>query len=107
MPKITYVHPDGTSTVLDVGVGVSVMRAALSNGLSGIVGECGGGASCATCHVYVDEHNDRPLPPRHDLEDELLEATTSPRLPTSRLSCQLTVTDETDGLVVHLPESQV
>lgn len=107
MAKITYVKPDGTETVLDVQPGNSVMRGAVLNGVDGIVAECGGGASCGTCHVFVDRENTRPLPPMHGVEDELLYGTACPRRDNSRLSCQLPVTDELDGLVVHLPESQV
>lgn len=106
MARITYRQPDGTATVLDVRSGDSVMRAAVVGGVTGIVGECGGGAMCGTCHVYVDEESRNPLPPMHGVENELLHCTASPRRPNSRLSCQLPVTDEIDGLVVHLPEKQ-
>jgi len=106
MAKITYKHPDGTSTVVDVPVGRSVMTGAVANGISGILAECGGGATCGTCHVFVDRNNTKPLPPLHALEDELLEVTISERDERSRLSCQLTVTEEMDGLVVHLPPSE-
>jgi 2Fe-2S ferredoxin len=106
MAKITYKHPDGTTVVVDVPVGRSVMTGAVTNSIKGIVAECGGGATCGTCHVFVDRDNSRPLPPIHDLEDELLEVTVSTRNECSRLSCQLTVTEEMDGLVVHLPASQ-
>jgi 2Fe-2S ferredoxin len=107
MPKITYRQPDGSTTTVDVPVGTSIMRGAVSNGIPGIVAECGGGASCATCHVYAPQDEGWPLPDRHELEDELLECTTSPRRENSRLSCQLPVTEELDGMVVDLPESQV
>ena len=107
MPSITYVHPDGAREVLDVPVGTSVMRAAILNGVDGIVAECGGEMMCATCHVYVEEpHLDR-APSQSDDERAMLEFTASERRPNSRLSCQLVVTPEMDGLVVHLPETQV
>jgi len=107
MPSITYVHPDGAREVLDVPVGTSVMRAAILNGVDGIVAECGGEMMCATCHVYVEEpHLDR-APSQSDDERAMLEFTASERRPNSRLSCQLVVTAEMDGLVVHLPETQV
>ena len=107
MPSITYVHPDGTREVLDVAVGTSVMRAAILNGVDGIVAECGGEMMCATCHVYVDEPQLDRTPAQSDDEKAMLEFTASERRPNSRLSCQLVVTAEMDGLVVHLPETQV
>lgn len=107
MPKITYVHPDGTRAVLDVPVGTSVMRAAIMNGIDGIVAECGGEMMCATCHVYVEEDQLGRTPKMAEEEAAMLEFTASERRPNSRLSCQLTVTPELDGLVVHLPETQV
>lgn len=107
MAKITYIHPDGTTSVVDVTAGDSVMRGAVLNGVNGIVAQCGGGASCGTCHVYVDKDNTKPLPEMHPVEDELLYCTASPRLDNSRLSCQIPVTDDIDGLVVHLPEKQI
>ena len=107
MPKITYVHPSGTRTVLDVPVGTSVMRAAILNGVDGIVAECGGEMMCATCHDYVEEGQLERTPTQSDDEKAMLEFTASERRPTSRLSCQLVVTPEFDGLVVYLPETQV
>jgi 2Fe-2S ferredoxin len=107
MAKITYVHPDETTSIVDVATGDSVMRGARLNGVDGIVAQCGGGASCGTCHVYVDEANTKPLPPMHAVEDEILYCTACPRQDNSRLSCQIPVTDELDGFVVHLPDKQV
>jgi 2Fe-2S ferredoxin len=107
MPKITYVHPDGAREVQDVAVGTSVMRGAILNGVDGIVAECGGEMMCATCHVYVEEPQLPLTPVQSDDEKAMLEFTASERRPNSRLSCQLVVTPEMDGLVVYLPESQV
>jgi 2Fe-2S ferredoxin len=107
MPKITYVHPNGAQEVLDVAVGTSVMRAAILNGVDGIVAECGGEMMCATCHVYVEEPQLERTPKMSDDEGAMLEFTASERRPNSRLSCQLVVTPELDGLVVYLPETQV
>jgi ferredoxin, 2Fe-2S len=107
MPSITYVHPNGARQVLDVPVGTSVMRAAILNGVDGIVAECGGEMMCATCHVYVDEAQLGRTPSQSDDERAMLEFTASERRSNSRLSCQLVVTPEMDGLVVHLPETQV
>jgi 2Fe-2S ferredoxin len=107
MPKITYVHPDGAREELDVPVGTSVMRAAVMNGIDGIVAECGGEMMCATCHVYVAEDQLARTPKMSEEEAAMLEFTASERRPNSRLSCQLTVTPELDGLVVYLPETQL
>jgi ferredoxin, 2Fe-2S len=74
--------------------------------VSGILGECGGQAMCATCHVYVDAKDLGALPPMSDDEDAMLEDTASERKPSSRLSCQLDASDELDGLVVYLPDEQ-
>jgi 2Fe-2S ferredoxin len=106
MPRVTYIAHDGKETTLDVAVGTSVMQAATYNGIDGIVAECGGSCTCATCHVYVDPAWTDRLPAMQDVEDELLEDTASPREPTSRLGCQVPVTDDLDGLVVRLPEAQ-
>lgn len=107
MPKITYVQPDETAEVVDVPVGDSVMRGAVTNDVEGILAQCGGGASCGTCHVYVDLAWTDTLPPMHGVEDELLYCTASPREGNSRLSCQLPVTEDIDGLVVRVPTAQV
>jgi 2Fe-2S ferredoxin len=107
MPNVTYVAADGAQSVIDVPVGENVMRGALYNGVEGIVGECGGGLSCATCHCYVDQAwfgkvGAPPLP----AEVELLEAAAAEVRPTSRLSCQIVMTAELDGLIVHMPDRQ-
>jgi ferredoxin, 2Fe-2S len=107
MPSITYVHTDGSREAIDVPVGTSVMRAAILNSVDGIVAECGGEMMCATCHVYVEEAQLPLTPVQSDDEKAMLEFTASERKPNSRLSCQLVVTPEMDGLVVYLPESQV
>jgi 2Fe-2S ferredoxin len=106
MATITYVGADGTTTVLEVDPGDTVMRGAVLNGVDGILAQCGGGASCGTCHVYVEAVTARALPALHAVEDELLHGTAAPRRPESRLSCQLPAA-ELDGLVVHLPDRQV
>lgn len=107
MATVTYVASDGQTSAVDVPLGENVMRGALYNGVEGIVGECGGGLSCATCHCYVDaEWVDRVGPPASEVEAELLESAGAEVRPTSRLSCQIEMTPELDGLVVHLPESQ-
>lgn len=107
MPAITFIHPDGKSDRVETADGESAMQAATRHGLDGILAECGGNAMCATCHVYVDESWLVRLPAVADDEDALLDGTASERLPNSRLSCQITITPELDGLVVKLPERQV
>jgi 2Fe-2S ferredoxin len=82
------------------------MLGAQSHGVAGILGECGGQAMCATCHVYVDAKDLDLLPPMSDDEDAMLEDTASERKPTSRLSCQIDACDELDGIIVHLPDEQ-
>ena len=107
MPRVTYIDTNGKETTLDIAVGTSVMQAAVFNGLDGIVAECGGEMMCATCHVYVEENQLGRTPTQSDDEKAMLEFTASERRPNSRLSCQLVVTPELDGLVVYLPETQV
>ncbi len=106
MPKITYIQHDGTEHVADVDTGLSVMEGAIDNSIDGIDAECGGCLSCATCHVYVDESWISKLPAAEDMEIEMLDLTASERQDNSRLSCQIEVTDEMDGLVVRMPEFQ-
>ena len=106
MTKIIFIHPDNRSEQVEAENDASVMLAALTHGVDGIVAECGGNAVCATCHVYVDEAWAAKLDPVSDDEDALLDGTASQRLPNSRLSCQIKVTPALDGLVVRLPERQ-
>jgi 2Fe-2S ferredoxin len=106
MPKVTYVATDGSRCTVDVPVGDSVMATAVRNGVPGIVGECGGNMSCATCHVYVDAEFAEPVGPPGDLEDAMLELGVSDRRDTSRLSCQIALTEYLDGLVVTTPVEQ-
>lgn len=107
MARVTYIEPDGTEHVVDAAAGTSVMMAAVSADIDGIVAECGGSLMCATCHVYVDAAFADRLPEMTPDEDEMLEAAASERRATSRLSCQIELDDELDGLVVRLPESQI
>ena len=106
MPRVTYIASNGKQTTLDIAVGTSVMQAAVFNGVDGIVAECGGSCMCATCHVYVREDQLSLLPPLETDEEAMLEGTASARLPNSRLSCQLVVSEQMDGLVVTMPETQ-
>ncbi len=104
MPRVTFVQPHGERRMVEVPVGVSVMKAAVNYGVPGIVAECGGSCMCATCHVYVAAA--APLPPLTADEDEMLDVTAAERRATSRLSCQLVLTDDVDELVVDVPEAQ-
>jgi 2Fe-2S ferredoxin len=106
MPKITYIGHDGETTVLEVRTGLSVMEGAVKNGVDGIDADCGGSCSCATCHVYVDEAwFGKTGPAGTDDESDLLGLAIE-RKANSRLSCQIKVTDELDGLIVRMPVSQ-
>jgi len=107
MPTITFIRPDNRSERIDAESGESAMLAATRHGLDGIVAECGGNAMCATCHVYVDDSWIGRLAAMSDEEDALLDGTASERQPNSRLSCQIKITPELDGLVLRLPERQI
>ena len=107
MPRVTYVASTGEAIVVDASAGASVMQAAIANGVEGIVAECGGSASCATCHVYVDDAFLRLLPEIGEIEGEMLDFAASERLENSRLGCQIVLTDALDGLIVILPETQL
>ena len=107
MPEIIFVQPDGARETLEVNAGNTLMLAATSHGLEGIVGECGGNAMCATCHVFVDPDQLDLLPAMTDDEDALLDGTAVERQANSRLSCQIKVTPELAGLVAHIPERQI
>ena len=99
MPIVVYVQPDGTREEIDVPVGYSVMEGATMNGIAGIEAECGGACSCATCHSHVDPAWLSKLPPMDPLEDAMLDSANE-RNETSRLTCQISMTDELDGLTV-------
>jgi 2Fe-2S ferredoxin len=105
MPKITYIEHDGTSRTVDAEIGATVMETAIRNRVPGIVAECGGACSCATCHVHVDEAWREKVGPPSPMEEDMLDFAFDVR-PNSRLSCQIKVTDELDGLVVNTPERQ-
>ncbi len=106
MVDVTLIDASGQSRTLQAPEGQSLMQAAVSAGVRGIVGECGGSAMCATCHVYVDEAFADRLPSPLETELEMLECTASERLPNSRLGCQIKLSAALDGLVVRLPERQ-
>ena len=105
MAKITYIEHSGKSHTIEVQNGLTVMEAAVQNNISGIDADCGGSMACATCHVYVKEEWFNKLPKKEDGEDDMLDMAYEPRK-FSRLSCQLIVSNELEGLVVNLPAKQ-
>ena len=105
MPKITYIEHNGKSHTIEVPNELSVMEGAIQNNISGIDADCGGACACATCHVYVDEKWFDKLSKKDDAEQDMLDVAFEPNK-FSRLSCQITVTDELDGLVVKMPSKQ-
>ena len=105
MPKITYVDVQGDSKTIDVENGLTVMEGAIQNNIPGIDADCGGSMACATCHVYVEEKWLNKLPKAEDGEVDMIDMAFEPKK-NSRLSCQLIVTDEMDGLEVTTPEKQ-
>jgi len=106
MAKIKYVEHNGKEHQVDVANGLSVMEGAVQNDISGIDADCGGSMACATCHVYVKEDWFNKLPPKNEGEDDMLDQAYEPKS-SSRLSCQMQVSDNLEGLEVHLPEKQI
>ena len=106
MAKITYIEHTGKSHTINVDNGLTVMEGAVQNDIPGIDADCGGGMACATCHVYVKEDWFNKVPSKTEGEDDMLDQAYEPKT-NSRLSCQLVITDELDGLIVNLPEKQV
>ena len=105
MTKITYIENNGKAHVIEVANGLSVMEGAVQNDIPGIDADCGGSMACATCHVYVKEEWLNKLPNKEDGEEDMLDMAYEPNK-FSRLSCQLIVSDELDGLVVSMPDKQ-
>ena len=105
MAKITFIGPDGTRYDIEAESGSTVMEAAIKNGVPGIEAECGGACACATCHVYVDDAWAAKTGEPEPMEEDMLDFAYDVR-PTSRLSCQIRVSDDLDGLVVSVPERQ-
>ncbi len=105
MPKITYIEHNGKEHQVEVPNGFSVMEGAVQNNIPGIDADCGGACACATCHVYVDEKWFDKLPKKDISEDDMLDTAFEPNK-SSRLTCQITVTDELNGLVVKMPSKQ-
>ena len=105
MPKITYIEYNGKSHTIDVSNGLTIMEGAVQNDIAGIDADCGGSCACATCHVYVDEKWFNKLENKESAEEDMLDMAFEPKR-FSRLSCQLTVSDVLDGLVVKMPSKQ-
>ncbi len=105
MAKITYIEHDGTEHAIEVKAGLSVMEGAVKNNVPGIDADCGGACACATCHVYVDAAWQAKTGEKTAMEESMLDFAEGVE-PNSRLSCQIKVTDDLDGLIVRLPESQ-
>jgi 2Fe-2S ferredoxin len=106
MPSVTYVSPSGLSRQIDVPAGMSVMQAALNHRVEGILGECGGSCMCATCHVYVEVSFLSRIPPVNENEKFMLSIAAEGPETNSRLSCQIRMTEELDGIIVRLPGKQ-
>lgn len=107
MARITYIEFGGQQHVVDVAEGMTVMEGARDNDIPGIEADCGGACACSTCHVYVDEAWVERLPPREAMEEDMLDFAWQPDPRRSRLTCQLRVTGDLDGLVVTMPERQI
>ena len=105
MPKITYKDKDGNSKIIEVENGLSVMEGAIQNDIPGIDADCGGAMACATCHVYVKEEWLNKIPKAEDAEVDMIDMAYEPKK-NSRLSCQIIVSDELDGLEITTPEKQ-
>jgi ferredoxin, 2Fe-2S len=105
MPKITYISHKGKKNTVEVAVGLSVMEGAIQNNVEGIDADCGGSMACATCHVYVPENWFNKIEKSQDAEQDMIDMAYEPKK-NSRLSCQIIISDELDGLEVTTPEKQ-
>ena len=105
MAKIKYIEFNGNEHEIEVSNGLTVMEGAIKNKIPGIDADCGGACACATCHVYVDNNWFEKLSPKDDSEEDMLDFAFEVKS-NSRLSCQITVSDELDGLIVNMPEKQ-
>ena len=105
MAKIKYIEHNGKEHEIEVSSGLTVMEGAIKNNIPGIDADCGGACACATCHVYINQDWVEKLNPKEDAEEDMLDFAFDVK-DNSRLSCQISVTDELDGLIVNLPEKQ-
>jgi ferredoxin, 2Fe-2S len=106
MPRVRFIQADGRTSEVEGLSGDSVMETAIDNDIDGIIAECGGACSCATCHVYVDPSWQNRLPAPQPIEDGMLDCVLD-RQANSRLSCQIRLSDELDGITITVPESQI
>ena len=105
MPKVTYIEHNGKSHTIEVANGLTIMEGAVQNNIPGIDADCGGSCACATCHIYINEEWFSKLPKSEEAEQDMLDVAYEPKK-YSRLGCQITVTDELDGIVVKMPLKQ-
>jgi 2Fe-2S ferredoxin len=105
MAKVTYIENSGNSHTIEIANGLTVMEGAVQNDIPGIDADCGGGMACATCHVYVNDEWFDKIPKKEDGEEDMLDMAFEPKK-NSRLSCQIIVSDELDGLIVRTPSKQ-
>lgn len=105
MPNVNFIDSNGEHHVVEVFSGSNIMEAAVDNAIEGILGDCGGSLSCATCHCYLDDNGVKLAPPVSDAEEQMLESVLD-RNDKSRLGCQVTITDEMEGITVTIPDSQ-
>jgi 2Fe-2S ferredoxin len=106
MPVIVFRLKDGAETKVEAAIGDTVMNVAVNEGIRGLLADCGGSCSCATCHVYVGEAFLDLVPPISEMEEELLTGVAAERKPGSRLSCQLPINAASDGLIIEIPDRQ-
>ena len=106
MARVTYIEHSGQKHEIEVANGLTVMEGAVQNDIPGIDADCGGGMACATCHVYINDDWFSKLPEKENGEDDMLDQAYQPNS-SSRLSCQIIISEDLNGLVVHLPEKQV
>ena len=105
MAKITYIEHNGKSHTINVENGLTIMEGAIQNDIPGIDADCGGGMACATCHVYVNDEWFDKITPKEDGEEDMLDMAFEPKK-NSRLSCQIIISDELDGLIINIPSKQ-
>lgn len=105
MSKVKYIDVDGECSEYDVANGLSVMEGAVANGVAGILAICGGSCACSTCHAYIDEAWIERVGPPNEIEESTLELTMD-RRPQSRLTCQIVMSDELDGLIVQVADNE-
>ncbi|HBQ36132.1 MAG TPA: 2Fe-2S ferredoxin [Rhodobacteraceae bacterium] len=107
MANITYIEHNGTEHVVAVDNGMTAMEGARDNNIPGIDGDCGGACACSTCHAYLHPDWVEKVPEMDAMEEDMLDFAFEPDMSRSRLTCQITITDDLDGLIMHLPEKQI